>query len=1435
MMRHKTTILVLLVVVLIAVGLFYSYQQAQTALGQSMGTIASEISRTLNSTVTIEDIKVSSFNTLTLANVTVYDRKNQKIFQIPLLDVSFNPLELLLKRTPVSAIRKFVLYKPDIFIRQNSDGRWNYEDFLPKGTDQDVKLRATAIVKDGTTVVDSQQGQWQLSNLNGEIDFSNSPTVEFDVSAEHNDTKLKVKGNGVKERLSLRIYADQAEIAHYRPLLPADILVVNPEGRIHNLFVALNRNSKGELSYAGEVTIDRAAATVRDIAITDASGFFAFNNKELFLYQGQVKLAGQPVAVSGKVNINGPVPQLKLRVASKKFDPAEFIPGTAVQGKLAFSADVAGTIDNPQVTGTVRMVKGNITGYAVHNVVAAVHYKDNSLYVDQAGMDILGGHVSARGQIEVNQPSYRLAIEGNNLEIGQIPELAGELSGRANVNVIVKGADISTPSIFGTVTMSSGIWRQLSFSNFSAGFNKNGENINFDYINFAIGTGKVAVNGKITGQNLLLTGFGNKIPLKALQPLFPEAELSGTADATARISGTLRQPLAIINFDAEQGQILKQPYQIAKGKVTLTATQAIVEEIKLENRATRHVVKGSIGLTAEKPLDLFIYTYQARAENISELLLPGEKITGNVDNEMHITGTIANIQAQGRMKLTEGSFRGYLVAQGDGQYTRQNGIVELKDFSITSLNTNLRFSGIIQPNNQLNLDVSAQDIDLSRVYLDLPYAVTGQADFSGKLIGSPQYPVFNGRFTAKEIAANGQHLTDISGQVGITGKQIDISGFEFTQQQGKYSFAGGMHLETHELDGRFEVKNGELACLLGLLNVPMEQIEGKLNGEIIINGKLPKPNVWVNGRLLAGKIKNFPLEKIDFDIALVNDVMTVNNFHAQQGDGEVIMKGVADLNGSLDVEIGAKDIDAGLLTAWLDSTVGINGKLNMVAQVSGTATAPHAAVSMQINKGQVANADFDDLYGMFIIQNKAISVNQFFIAKGDYRASAYGLIPLNALNPKGRQQASAADQMDLKIKLDHADLSILPFLTKEVAWAAGPTQGELTVGGTLMQPSLYGRLEVNNGTVKFSSINSPIQKVGVDIQFEGDKINVQAFKGQIGAGSYNLAGSAALNGLSVEDYNLSLSMDKLGIDSKYFKGPLSGQLQFTGNTDKPLLSGQVYFEKNTIIIPTMPQLQKSNLDVALDLHFHIGNRVRVYNPLLYDLWLEPGQVSFAGSTQEPDVTGTIRAARGSVSYLRTQFKIQAGSAAFTQYNSFEPVISLQAQTRLVSTLVNLDVKGPLSQMEVRLSSEPAMSRQAILSLLTLRSRYFDKQKNSGQVPELGRDDVLSLLDVGLQVRFISEFEETTRDLLGLDAFRFVRTITGDDDDSVNRSYSDREGYSLELSKYVNDRMMLTYTAGINHEDSSVSFQYDLTRRIGFTGSIDNKSRRRLGIEMRFSF
>jgi translocation and assembly module TamB len=244
-----------------------------------------------------------------------------------------------------------------------------------------------------------------------------------------------------------------------------------------------------------------------------------------------------------------------------------------------------------------------------------------------------------------------------------------------------------------------------------------------------------------------------------------------------------------------------------------------------------------------------------------------------------------------------------------------------------------------------------------------------------------------------------------------------------------------------------------------------------------------------------------------------------------------------------------------------------------------------------------------------------------------------------------------------------------------------------------------------------------------------------------------------------------------------------------------------------------------------------------YNPYLYDI-LAAGRVTLGGSTMEPDVSGRIVAVRGTVSYLRTPFKIEEASVEFRQFaGSFEPVIKLKAQTNLQQVVVNLDINGPIGAMEFKLTSEPAMNQQEILSLLTLRSRYFDKQNNGNN--SLGRDELVGALDAGLQMRFISGIEGNLRNALGLDEFSFVRdtssTIVKKNNNKDENSTINQEVYNLVMSKYVTDKLLVSYTLGVDHDKSELSFRYSLNRRISLTGSIDDENQTWLGAEARFRF
>lgn len=1429
-MKVKAKVLLVAVFLLIAAAAVLWQNKSQSVMAAVASALSSELTEVIGTNVQVGPMKIDGLNSVTIEGVSIYDRNDQLLASAEEVSIAVSLWRILQGQASIAAIHAITVVRPVISLSQQADGQWNYEDLLKSKTTNSSEFDFELSLIEGAAMINSHAGQLQLQKINGSMKLDQQSAERIAVSFLHQDAAAKIQGFWGGKRGSLTIHADRLALSDYRALLPEDGSIQLIEGTATEL-EAIVSLSDGKISYAGEARVSDAAINIDDIPVRDIQGMVTFTDNDLNLFN-TVKVFDQPLKLRGKITTSASEPVLNLTVSSPGFDPTAIAADFPVQGIVAFDASVTGLADNPNVSGHFSFAQAQVYGKTVKDAAIELSYAGQLLQIEDFQGNLLGGKVAARGSIELKEQRYNLHIRGSQLDSAELAAVVPGLSGYADIDIIAVGdQNIDQAVIYGTAAMNAGRYKGIAFNRLSGSFYKNGPDMVLDYANIGLGNGTATASGTMVNHQLNFSVRGNGLPLNTIAALQPDLPLDGTASFSGTIAGTMEQPNVQAEFTAVNGQALYQPFTTASGRVQASLDQLVLQHVVLTDGVASHSVQGSIALTGDRQVDLALTSRQARAENLVKLLMPGEKLTGNVDNDVIITGPLDNISATGNVVLSEGSFRGFLIARGEGEYALGNGKTTISDFVIHSLNTQVKISGAIHPGQQLDMDITAQDVDVAKLHLRSPYPITGQAAFTGKLRGTPANPVFTGRLSADHLFFNSQKIEQVDGNLNLIGDQIDITSFGFRQGEGKFTFAGGLNLSTDEIYGNIEVDNGQLAALLAIINSPVEGVDGRLSGKIIISGSTARPNVALTGSLLNGQLKEYPLDNIEMDIALRNNIVTVNNFMARQGQGILAVHGTADLDGPLNLEVGGRDIDAGLITNWFDASIETKGKLNFAAQVSGTAQSPSANVSLEITGGGVANATFDSLYGLLVLEQGNINVNQLMLSKGNYRASAYGVIPVAALTAQGRQQGAVKDQMDLKVRLDEADLSIMPLLTKEVAWAVGQTQGELSIGGTLAQPTVTGNILVKDGVVKLTSLADPIQKVALDIQFNGDKINLNTFEGLMGGGSYRLAGSARLSGLTLDDYSFNLKLDKLGVKHKYFKGPLNGELTFASGPRRPKLTGKMIFENATIDIPYLPEMTADSPDFALDVEVIAGKKVRLYNPYMYDIWAD-GRVKFNGTTRRPDVSGRITASRGTVSYLRTPFTIKEASAEFTQLGSFAPVVKLNAETRLDRTKIFLAINGPVGEMDFSLTAEPAMNQQEILSLLTLRSHYFDKQ-SGGADSGLGRDELLTLLDAGLQIRFVSELESAFRKAFGLDEFRLVRDTLDADRSETTR---DREVYNIEIGKYLTDRFMLNYTVGVGYdENNKIGFRYELTRRMSIMGSYDRLDGEMIGIETRFKF
>lgn len=1434
-MKQKIIALLLLLTIIVAGGVF-GLSKSQEAMTGAQSILRAELSNALGSLVTVGRVEITSSNTITIDDVTIYDKQSEALAASEKITVTYSLLSILRGQNLVDAISAVAVEKPSLWLTQASNGRWNVQDILQQENMAKHSFGSKVTLIDGKAMLKIPGAIWTLENINGSMDFAHNPSMDLQLEAVHKGAVIKARGAiNSQGRSSLTVMASELIVAEYQILLPEGPLGL-VGGIMKNLEVTVTQQ-QGKTEWTGEASLAGVDIDIDGMPVRQVQGNMTFTNKNMYVF-ASAKLFDQPIDVRGSIRTDTSRPVLNLTVASSSFDPSVIAKNIPVNGKVAFKANVTGLTNSPIIHGDATLASGQIAGYEVQNAQLNVQMMDKKVTINQFSADMLGGQVAATGTYMQDGSSYDLHLKAQQIDMANMAQIIPNSHGHGDIDVMVQGTgSLVEADVQGTVAIGQGEIAGVAFNSLGAGFYRRSGVISIDYGNISFAQGLVTARGQIDHQNINLTVYGQNIQLQKLDRL-STGIVGGNGDFTGQVTGTLSKPEFAGSFTAANGQVLYQPFTQAKGNIHANRQQLVIDDIQLIDGVTNHQVQGTLGLDGQHEMNIMVKSHQARAENIIKLLLPGERLTGNVDNEMTLTGPLENFNAQGRVLLTDGSFRGQLIAKSQGLYKREQGTITISQFSIESLSTQIKLSGSISPDKELNFDIAAQDIDLERLNVALPYAAVGRAQFNGKLTGTTSAPIFNGQLSADQLMFNDQKITSVRSEVTFNGHEVEVPYASFMQGTGKFSFAGGFGIDTNEIYGNLDVENAELQSMLASFKLPCKDIHGQLNGHIRLDGTLTKPAIGLTGTLKKGSIKQYPVESMDIDVALANNILKINDLSATQGVGRLIVRGTADLNGPLDLEVGARDIDAGLVAILLNANVEPTGKMSFAAQISGVASNPHAAISLEVVNGGVGNATFDSLYGLLIVDKNTIHVNQVLLKKGPYRASSYGTIPVAALSSAGRKQASIVDQMDLKLRLDAANLSILPFLNKQVAWAEGPTHGEINVAGTLEQPIVTGNITVDNGVIKLVSLTNPIQKVGVDISFEGDTINIKKFDGHMGKGLYSLTGTAKIRGMALSNYDLSLALNKPELGSKYFTGAIDGNLKFTNRGTKPTLSGKLVFENDIVNIPVIPEIVPSNLDIGLDVEMVVGKKVRFYNPYLYDILAE-GNVKFDGSTLEPDVSGSIVAVRGTVNYLGTQFKVTEASAGFKKFASFEPVIKLSAQTRLQQIEVSLNVNGPVSAMQFSLTSEPAMRQQEILSLLTLRSHYADKQ-NSGNSGGIGRDEVVSVLGAGLQMQFISQVEGNFRSALGLDEFRLVKDTTSN---IIKKSYSDREEsttvsqevYNIEMSKYLTDRLLLSYTMGVDHDKSNLALRYSLSTRTSLTTSIDEKKRTWFGFETRFRF
>ena len=1404
-------------------------------------------SESLNGELEIQAIQISFPPALQFKGITFKDSKGTPTLTAPSGKVTIKWLRLIQGDLSANLIDEVTIQEPWMLLKENPPGTWNVENILRDDlTSGKPTPEITLTIKNGTVELWRQEQTWKFG-LSGSGDLKSDNRILAKGTVTAFGRSIQVSGDWKKEAGKISVSAKEFPIE----VLSAAWLEEkdgpsNWQGTVQDLTGTVNRDIEGKWTGIGEGRLKNAGASWREFELSNWNGLVKGSDKALVLHSVAGKINGQPLNLDGQIKLDGELPEFDLAIKTDGFElsalPLAQYGVPDVKGLLKASIQLTGTLGEPTANGEATVQGLGIDQVILGDVSAKLEETKGELVLSQIQAQIFAGQIEGNGRYHWQDAAGNLDLSIGGVDLSLVParwlpnELAlnGRMSG--SLNTTIRSGQINS---VGNLDFQEGRVEGIPLNQlqFTAGMTTSG---GFDRI---VGSGRAAGGSiRFEGTQSRLSLSGDGLNLAQVTPVQRFIAASGIFSLQANLQRSGQDWIGPIQTTGQNGEIGYQPFDTLEGSIQLVSGgYAEISEISLLQPGRSHRVKGWLALDGSSS-QLQVTSRNIRAENILPWLPSGVFISGNVDNDLMITGSLYNPIAAGQVRLSDGSVgtaqdSTILLDRLNGSYQRNNGVWALSDIQVSNWNMNFSAQGTVEENGHYEIRIFDGQMPLERALWRWPYPATGQTYFSGNLSGQGTDFSFVGEANGPALKMNDQDIQDFRARVEIRDRSILVPEVSFRQGNGAFSFAGVLDGNQRSIKGDLDVKNVQLATALPLADLKIPDLDGILNGTIHIEGKSPHVGIQIEGAVTQGTFRRQKFDNVILDVAMQDRNWTINTLEARIGDeGVFIVRGGLSPEGILDVEVAARDVDASIVPDLAFQDFPLSGPLQLAAQITGPINNPEAAMSIEIQPGSLGGTPFDNFHSLVLLKDHQILIEQMSINKGEYQLSAYGRIPLSAIEkaPDGRSES-----MDVSIRLDYADLGILPVITPAVTQASGPTAGDLHITGSLAAPEITGKITITDGNIQFLNVRRPLERIELEVLFEGQTFVINKGEAHMGSGNVVLSGKGGLVGTSLSNYEARLVADNLEFDSPMYRGPINMNLALLSGVKQPLLQGDINIERTTIRVPLSMLLESSDgfylPTLGLDVQVHVGNRVRFYDPVFYDL--NPrGEIRIRRTLQNPALDGFLEATSSRIWYLNSQFRIINARADFNIFQGLEPTIRLTAQSRMINTTIDLQAQGLASNMEFKLTSNPPMSQNEIQTLLLFRSGDIDPNS-----PEFARQfasaGAIALLEMGVQTRGLFGLEAFAQNRLGIDEVRLVPVQFYDQRDESSPSNQFENTYGIRVGKALGEKTYVTYTMALDGDmDGIATLQYDFSRRWNISGeweSFNNNNRYRLYLRGRF--
>ncbi len=340
-------------------------------------------------------------------------------------------------------------------------------------------------------------------------------------------------------------------------------------------------------------------------------------------------------------------------------------------------------------------------------------------------------------------------------------------------------------------------------------------------------------------------------------------------------------------------------------------------------------------------------------------------------------------------------------------------------------------------------------------------------------------------------------------------------------------------------------------------------------------------------------------------------------------------------------------------------------------------------------------------------------------------------------------------------------------------------------------------------------------------------LSLTSVKGQISQEKLHIIeGEVALSGISgvfsgdltSEGMNVALSFSgdcsKLGL-GEALSGRIVGGANLSGSWKQPLLRGSLLVEKGSWdythqnqpssggSVFSLESIEKALFNLPFDLEFKLKTSDEPF--MVKTRFMEialAGSLLLRAGNGKSSLSGNLQVVDGFYNLVMREIPL-TGKVYFGELFGLEPQLDLYGLCEVDSYEIRLTAQGSLDDYQLKLASEPALSREEILSLL------FTGDRNA----------YASLSDINVGPLFWELFS-----FLAGGKGNFLEGLSGFLNLEINPVFSDGSWfYELTLEKRLGNDLIIGYTQDLSGEDhSAVYFDLNVNKNWSFKAEVDEK-------------